>query len=191
MEKFMESKTALNLHTSFAAETQARTRYNFFANRAREEGYVQIGKLFDEIADQEMEHALQFFKFFNGGELPINWVFPSGGIEDTRTNLLAAADLEAHVGSEMYVRFAEIALEEGHTRAADAFYAIMVSEKHHEALFRHLAAKMDAGQLYHSEEDVRWRCLGCGYVHQGMDAPDRCPACVRPRDYFEPVHEVE
>ncbi|MCG8531084.1 MAG: rubrerythrin family protein [Desulfovibrionales bacterium] len=190
MGEFRKTKTALNLHTSFAAEAQARTRYNFFANRARDEGYVQIGKLFDEIADQEMEHALRFFKFFNGGELPVNWLFPSGVIEDTRSNLLSSADLEAHVGGEMYTRFAEIALEEGLTRAADTFSSIMVSEKHHEALFRDLASKMEAGRLYHREEEVRWRCLGCGYIHQGRTAPDRCPACVRPRDYFEHIHEL-
>ncbi|MEX1300703.1 MAG: rubrerythrin family protein, partial [Desulfotignum sp.] len=90
MGKFRESQTAINLHTSFAAEAQARTRYNFFADKARDEGYVQIGKLFDETAQQEFEHALRFFKFFNGGELTINWHFPTGVIEDTRANLLSS-----------------------------------------------------------------------------------------------------
>ncbi|MCG8564586.1 MAG: rubrerythrin family protein [Desulfobacterales bacterium] len=189
MGKFRESRTALNLHTAFAAEAQARSRYNFFADKAREDGFIQIGKLFDEVADQEQEHALRFFKFFNGGELPVNWVFPTGVIADTQANLLASADLEAHVGGEMYARFAEIALEEGFGRAADTFSAIMVSEKHHESLFRYLAAEIAADRVFHRDEDVRWRCLGCGYIHQGHDAPDKCPACVKPRGYFEQLLE--
>ena len=139
MGKFRESRTAVNLHTSFAAEAQARTRYNFFANKAKDEGYVQISKLFDETAAQEFEHALRFFKFFNSGELTINWHFPAGVIEDTRSNLLSSAELENYVGNDMYAKFAEIDRKEGFARAADTFDAIIVAENHHEKLFRHLA----------------------------------------------------
>ncbi len=185
MGKFRESQTAVNLHTSFAAEAQARTRYNFFANRAREEGFVQIAKIFDETADQEFEHALRFFKFFNGGELPVNWSFPTGVIEDTHANLLSAAELERYVGDEMYAMFAKTAQEEGYQRAADTFHAIIVSEKHHEKLYLHLAQNIESGKSFCREEEVTWRCLSCGYLHKGSDAPDKCPACVKPTGYFE------
>jgi rubrerythrin len=185
MGKFRESQTAINLHTSFAAEAQARTRYNFFANKAREEGFIQIAKIFDETADQEFEHALRFFKFFNGGELTINWSFPTGVIESTHANLLSAAELERYVSDDMYANFAKTALKEGYQRAADTFYAIMVSEKHHEKLYLHLADNIVSGRNFQREEEKTWRCLSCGYLHMGKDAPDKCPACVKPKGYFE------
>ena len=185
MGKFRESQTAINLHTSFAAEAQARTRYNFFANKAREEGFIQIAKIFNETADQEFEHALRFFKFFNGGELTINWSFPTGVIEGTHANLLSAAELERYVSDDMYANFAKTALEEGYQRAADTFYAIMVSEKHHEKLYLHLADNIASDRNFRREDEKTWRCLSCGYLHKGKDAPDKCPACVKPRGYFE------
>ncbi len=189
MGKFRESQTAVNLHTSFAAEAQARTRYNFFATRAREEGYIQIGKLFDETADQEFEHALRFFKFFNGGELTINWHFPTGVIESTHANLLSSADLEAYVGNDMYAGFAKTARQEGFVRAADTFDAIIVAENHHEKLFRHLAKNIASQRVFQDEMQIQWRCLGCGYIHTGKTAPDKCPACVRPAGWFERLCE--
>ncbi len=189
MGKFRESKTAVNLHTSFAAEAQARTRYNFFANKARDEGYIQIGKLFDETADQEYEHALRFFKFFNGGELTINWPFPTGVIEDTHANLLSSADLEAYVGNDMYLGFAKTARQEGFIRAADTFDAIIVAENHHEKLFRHLAENIASKKVLQDDMPIRWRCLGCGYIHEGKTVPDKCPACVRPAGWFERLCE--
>jgi len=189
MGKFRESQTAVNLHTSFAAEAQARTRYNFFANRAREEGYIQIGKLFDETAAQEFEHALRFFKFFNGGELTINWHFPTGVIENTHANLLSSAKLEAYVGKDMYAGFAETARQEGFARAADTFDAIIVAENHHEKLFRHLAENIASRRVFEDEAQIRWRCLGCGYIHTGKTVPDKCPACVRASGWFERLCE--
>lgn len=185
MGKFRESRTAINLHTSFAAEAQARTRYNFFANKARDEGFIQIAKIFDETADQEFEHALRFFKFFNGGELPINWSFPTGVIQDTHANLLSAAELERYVSDEMYAAFALTAGEEGYERAQDTFLAIMVAEKHHEKLYLHLADNIASGRSFSRDQAKTWRCLSCGYIHTGKEAPDKCPACVKPRGYFE------
>lgn len=185
MGKFRDSRTAINLHTSFAAEAQARTRYDFFAARAGEEGLAQIAKLFRETADQEFEHALRFFKFFNGGDLPVNWSFPAGVIQTTHENLLASAALENHVGNEMYARFAREAEEEGYARAADTFNAIIVSENHHEALFLHLADNLEQGRCFSRETECKWRCLSCGYIHSGKSAPDKCPACVKPAGNFE------
>lgn len=185
MGKFRESRTAANLQTSFAAEAQARTRYDFFAARAEDEGYIQIAKLFRETANQEFEHALRFFKFFNGGEMPVNWSFPSGVIQTTRENLLSSAELERHVGNDMYARFAEEADAEGFARAADTFNAIIVSENHHEKLFRHLADNIATGKCFSREQETAWRCLSCGYIHTGREAPEKCPACVKPAGYFE------
>ena len=185
MVKFRQSQTAINLHTSFAAETQARTRYDFFANKAREEGYIQIAKIFEETAGQEFEHALRFFKFFNGGELEIKWTFPTGVIKDTRANLLSAAALEKYVSEDMYAKFAIIAREEGFERAEDTFNNIIVAEKHHEKLYLELAQNIALDRVFQKDEEKDWRCLSCGYIHTGKSAPKKCPACVKPAGFFE------
>ena len=185
MVSFRDSRTARNLQISFSAEAQARSRYNFFARRAEDDGYIQIARLFDETADQEHEHGLRFFKFFNGGELETTWSFPTGVIEDTRSNLLSSAELELYVHGTMYKGFADIAREEGFKRAADTFDAISVAERHHEELFRALAANIDSGKVFTRDKACVWKCIGCGYLHTGKEAPDKCPACVRKRSYFE------
>jgi rubrerythrin len=185
MVSFRESRTAKNLLTSFAAEAQARSRYNFFADQAREEGLIQIGGLFDETAAQEHEHALRFFKFFNGGELEIQWSFPAGVIKDTHANLIASAELELFVHDSMYKGFAVIAREEGFERAADTLDAISVAEKHHEQLFRELAENIVTDRTFVRDVEKVWRCINCGYLHTGTAAPEKCPACVKPRGYFE------
>ncbi len=185
MIKFRESRTAVNLHTSFAAETQARTRYDFFAAKAREEGYIQIAKIFDETAAQEYEHALRFFKFFNGGELEIKWSFPTGVIKDTRSNLLSAAALEKYVAEDMYAGFAKVAAEEGFARAEDTLNNIIVSEKHHEKFYLELAKNIETDRIFSRDEEKVWRCLSCGYIHTGKAAPKKCPACVKPTGFFE------
>ncbi|MEE4314875.1 MAG: rubrerythrin family protein [Desulfofustis sp.] len=184
MGSFRESRTSRNLLISYSAEAQARTRYNFFARRAEEDGYIQVARIFDETAAQEYEHALRFFKFFNGGELEITWRFPAGVIEDTRANLLSAAELERFVHEEMYREFARIAHDEGLARAADTFDAISVAERHHEELFRGLADNIAGDRVFARSDERIWKCLGCGYLHRGREAPDKCPACVRPQGYF-------
>ncbi len=184
MGRFFESRTAKNLLISYSAESQARTRYNIFARRAEDEGYIQIARLFDETADQEYEHALRFFKFFTGGELETAWTFPAGAIEDTRSNLLSSAALEQYVGNEMYRGFSEIAVEEGFQRAADTWDAIIVSEQHHRKMFLELAENMAVDRVFKRDEPTFWKCLSCGYIHHGNEAPDKCPACVKPKGYF-------
>ena len=189
MVKFRESQTAKNLHISFAAETQARTRYDFFANKARDDGYIQIAKIFTETADQEFEHALRFFKFFNGGELEMKWVFPTGVIKDTRANLLSAAALEQYVSQDMYAKFALIARDEGFERAEDTFNNIIVAEEHHKKLYLELADNIARERVFQKEEEQVWRCLSCGYLHTGKSAPAKCPACVKPTGYFELLYK--
>jgi rubrerythrin len=185
MVKFRESQTAKNLLISYAFESQANTRYRFFANTAEAEGYVQIAGIFDETAEQEFEHALRFFKFFNGGELEITASFLTGVIKNTYENLLASAELEKKVGSEMYPQFSRIARDEKFDRAADLWDAIIVAEKYHEKSFLELAENIKKGMVFSREQEVVWRCQNCGYLHTGKDAPEKCPACVRPTDFFE------
>lgn len=189
MVKFRDSQTAKNLHISFAAETQARTRYNFFAIKARKEGYFQIAKIFDETAEQEFEHALLFFKYFNGGELEVKWTFPTGVISDTRANLLSAAALEKYVSEDMYAKFAEIARSEGFERAEDTFNNIIVSEVHHEKLYLELAENIATDTVFSKDDERVWRCLSCGFLHNGTAAPKKCPACMKPIGYFELLYE--
>lgn len=184
MASFRDSRTAKNLLLSFSAESQARTRYNFFAEQARGENLIQIARIFDETAEQEYEHALRFFKFFNGGELEITGIFPAGVIKDTWANLLASAELELYVHDKMYKVFADVAEEEDFQRAADTFYAINVAEKHHEEMFRELAENLATGRAFKRDPGTVWKCLGCGYLHEGPTPPDKCPACVKPPGYF-------
>jgi rubrerythrin len=187
--KFIESQTAKNLLTSFAGESQARNRYTYFARKAKEEGYVQIADIFEETANHECEHALRFFKFFNGGELEVAWSFPAGAIRSTYDNLIASADGERYEHTEMYPGFARIAREEGFERAAETWDAISVSEKQHEKRYRDLAGNIKVDRVFSREQKTVWRCLNCGYLHIDKEAPEKCPACVHPKGYFELLGE--
>lgn len=185
MGKFRESRTAKNLLISYAFESQATTRYIFFSNKAKEDGYIQISNIFKEIADQELEHALRFFKFFNGGELEVTSRFLTGVIKTTYDNLMASADLENHVHTELYPGFAKIGREEGFDRAADFWDAISIAEAQHEKTFLGLADNLNTGRIFKRRQKRVWRCSNCGYIHEGENAPDKCPACVRPIGFFE------
>jgi rubrerythrin len=185
MGKFKDSRTAKNLLTSFAFESQASARYHFFADKAHKDDLIQIAALFEETAFQEREHALRFFKFFNGGELEITASFKTGVIQTTYENLMSSADLEKHVHTILYPGFAGVAREENYIRAADTWDAIIVAEIQHEKTFLALAENIQTGKLFKRKESMRWRCLNCGYIHEGMYAPDKCPACVRSTGHFE------
>ena len=189
MGKFRDSQTARNLMLSFAGESQARNRYTYFSRQAFEEGFVQIADIFEETANQECEHALRFFKFFNGGELEITGSFPSGAIQSTYDNLVAAADGERFEHSQLYPGFAQVAREEKFERAADTWDAISVSERQHEKRYRELAANLLADRVFARKEQAVWRCRNCGYLHTGNEAPLKCPACVMPQGYFELLAE--
>jgi len=185
MGKFRESRTAKNLLISYAFESQATTRYIFFSNKAKEDGYIQISNIFKEISDQELEHALRFFKFFNGGELEVTSSFLTGVVKTTYDNLIASADLEKHVHTELYPGFAKIGREEGFDRAADFWDAISIAEAQHEKTFLALADNLKTGRIFNRNEKRVWRCSNCGYIHEGENAPEKCPACVRPIGFFE------
>jgi len=187
--KFRESRTAKNLLISYAFESQATTRYTFFANRAKEDGYIQIAEIFRETADQECEHALRFFKFFNGGELEVTARFLTGVIKTTPENLMSSAELEHFVHTELYPGFAEIARDEGFIKAAEFWDAISVAEKQHEKNFLTLAENLKTGSVFKRKTKMVWQCRNCGYIHDGKTPPDKCPACVKPANYFELLAE--
>ena len=183
------SKTEKNLMAAFAGESQARNRYTFFSSKARKEGFRQIAEVFEETANQEREHAKRLFKFMPGGEVEITGSFPSGVIGSTAENLKAAARGENHEWTEMYPSFAKVAREEGFEAIANVFASIAIAEKQHEKRYLALAKNIEDGKVFRKDEPVVWRCLNCGYLHEGTDAPDVCPACDHPQAHFELLGE--
>ena len=179
------SQTEKNLLAAFAGESQARNRYTYFASQAKKEGYVQISAIFEETANQEKEHAKREFKFLKGGEVEITAAFPAGVIGSTIDNLKAAAAGEHYETTEMYPDFAKVADDEGFGEIAKAFRSIAVAEKRHEDRYVALARNIADGVVFKREKPVRWVCRNCGYVHEGPEAPDVCPACVHPKSHFE------
>jgi rubrerythrin len=187
--EFKGSKTEKNVLTAFAGESQARNRYTYFASKARNEGYVQIGDIFEETSNQEREHAKRFFKLLQGGEGEVHAYFPAGVIGTTAENLAAAAAGERNEWSEMYPGFAAIAREEGFAEVAQAFDAISVAEKQHMKRYLDLKANIDAGRVFKRDKAVVWRCRNCGYLHTGTEAPKTCVACQHPQAHYELLGE--
>jgi len=183
------TKTERNLLTAFAGESQARNRYTYFASQARKEGYEQISAIFLETADNEKEHAKRLFKFLEGGKVEISAAFPAGVIGDTKENLKAAAAGENYEHTQMYPEFARIAEEEGFEEIASVFRAIAVAEKQHEKRYLGLLKNIEEGKVFKKDKVVKWKCRNCGYIHEGTEAPEECPACAHPRAYFELLAE--
>ncbi|MDR0542341.1 MAG: rubrerythrin family protein [Dysgonamonadaceae bacterium] len=181
------TRTEQNLLKAFAGESQARTRYTFFASVAKKEGYEQIAGVFLETADQEKEHAERFFKFLEGGMLEITASYPAGAIGTTAQNLLAAAEGEHEEWEILYREFAEIAREEGFLQVATAFKMIATVEVQHEIRYRKLLANLLEGKVFEKDEEIEWQCRNCGYVHKGKGAPKTCPSCLHSQAYFEPM----
>ena len=179
------TQTEKNLLAAFAGESQARNRYTYFASQARKEGYEQIAAIFTETADQEKEHAKREFKFLEGGEVEITAAFPAGVIGSTLENLKEAAAGEHYEHTEMYPGFAEVADKEGFAEIATVFREIAVAEKRHEGRYRALAKNITEGTVFKREKPVRWVCRNCGYVHEGTEPPEVCPACAHPQSYCE------
>ncbi len=183
------TRTEKNILTAFAGEAQARNRYTYYASTARKEGYVQIADIFEETANQEKEHAKRLFKLLEGGEVEITAAFPAGVIGTTAENLKAAAMGENYEWTDMYPTFAKVAREEGFPEIADIFEAIAVAEKQHEKRFKALQANVEAGKVFKKDQVVIWRCRNCGYLHEGEEAPELCPACAHPQAHFELLAE--
>jgi rubrerythrin len=183
------TQTEKNLLTAFAGESQARNRYTYFASQAKKDDYVQISAIFEETANQEKEHAKRLFKFLEGGEAQVTASFPAGVIGTTLENLYEAAAGENYEHSTMYPEFAKTAMEEGFKDIAEVFMAIAVAEKQHEKRYKDLAANIEADRVFKREKTVTWRCRNCGYLHEGEQAPDECPACAHAKAHFELLGE--
>jgi len=189
MKSIKGTKSEKNLLTAFAGESQARNRYTYFSSQAKKEGYEQIAGFFLETADNEKEHAKRIFKFLEGGEAEVATVFPAGIIGDTSANLRAAAAGENHEHSVMYPEFARIADEEGFTTVAAVFRAIAVAERQHEKRYLGLLENIGKARVFRREAPRKWKCRNCGYIHEGADAPAKCPACDHAQAYFELLEE--
>lgn len=189
MKSLKGTKTEKNILTAFAGESQARNRYTFFASKAKKEGYVQISRTFEETANQEKEHAKRLFKFLEGGDVEIMAAFPAGVIGTTEENLLAAAQGEDHEWQEMYPEFAQVANEEGFPEIAAVMLNIAVAEKQHAKKYKGLRDNILNKKVFKKDQKVRWVCLNCGFVHEGDNAPEKCPACAHEQGYFEVLAE--
>ena len=185
MKSLKGTQTEKNLLIAFAGESQARNRYTYFASQAKKDGYVEMQKAFEEIANQEKEHAKRLFKFLEGGNVEITASYPAGVIGSTLDKLKAAAAGENEEYSDMYPSFADVADAEGFPAIAAVMRNIAVAEKHHEERFLAFAAAIEAGTVFKSDKPRVWRCQNCGYVHEGLEAPESCPACAHPREYFQ------
>ncbi|MEN6622285.1 MAG: rubrerythrin [Smithella sp.] len=183
------SQTEKNLLAAFAGESQARNRYTFFASAAKKEGYEQISRIFLETADNEKEHAKVFFKYLEGGEVEITAAYPAGVVGNTKANLEAAAAGEQMEWTTLYAEFAKIAKEEGFPEVCLSFEEIAKVEKFHEGRYRKLAQNIAENESFKKKKSVKWHCINCGYVHEGPEAPNECPACKHPQSYYEVLAE--
>jgi rubrerythrin len=185
MKSIKGTKTEKNLLASFAGESQARNRYTYFASVAKKAGYEQISAIFLETADNEKEHAKRFFKYLEGGDVQIQAAFPAGVIGDTAGNLLAAANGENEEWTKLYKEAEETARKEGFEEIAVQFKEIAEVEEEHEKRYRKLLKNIKDNSVFKKPSAVKWKCRNCGYVHEGKDAPDKCPACLHPQAYYE------
>jgi rubrerythrin len=179
------SQTEKNLLAAFAGESQARTRYTFFASVARKEGYEQIGGIFQETADNEKEHAELFFKHLKGGMTEVTAAYPAGVIGATAENLLAAADGEKMEWGTLYPNSADVADKEGFQDIARTFRGVAKVESYHERRYRKLLANVESGKVFKKDASIKWKCRNCGHVYEGNEAPSKCPVCEHPKSYFE------
>ena len=189
MKSIKGTQTEKNLLAAFAGESQARMRYTYFASKAKKEGYEQIASIFQETADNEKEHAEVFFKHLQGGDVEITAAYPAGVIGTTTENLLAAAQGEKMEWGTLYPDFAETAQKEGFPMVAHSFKKIAEVEAYHEKRYRKLLENVKNGKVFKKDKSIKWKCRNCGYVHEGSEAPDVCPACQHPQSYYEVWNE--
>jgi rubrerythrin len=185
MKSLKGTQTEQNLLKSFAGESQARMRYNYFAKKAKKEGLEQIAAIFEETAINEKAHAKRFFNFLEGGMVEITATYPAGIVGTTLENLKASAEGENEEWVELYPHFAEVAEKEGFKEIAVAYRKIAEVEKAHEETFRKLFDNLENGHVFKRENKIVWKCRNCGFLHEGEAAPKLCPACLHPQSYFE------
>lgn len=173
MAEIKGTKTEKNLNAAFAGESQARVKYQFYASKAKKEGYEQIAAIFQETSDNEKEHAKIWYKLLHDG------------VADTMTNLKDAAAGENYEYTDMYKKFADEAREEGFNEIADLFEKVGEIERHHEERYLKLVKNIEEGMVFKGDGVTVWKCRNCGYIHIGDSAPEVCPVCNHPQSYFE------
>jgi rubrerythrin len=183
--EFKGSQTEKNLLAAFAGESQARTKYTFFASAAKKEGFEQISAIFQETSDNEKEHAQLFFKLLKGGPVEIRATYPAGIIGTTAQNLKAAAEGEKFEWGTLYPGFGEVAEKEGFMDAARTFRQVAKVEAYHERRYLKLLANVEQGRVFKREASTKWKCRNCGYIFEGPEPPEKCPVCEHPRSYYE------
>ena len=181
--------TEQNLLKAFAGECQAKNRYEFFAEKAKEEGYEQIAAIFEKTALQEQSHAKQFFKFLEGGAIEITSVFATCLSIQTTANLKTAIVEENNEWSTLYPLYSAIAKEEGFPAISAIFLCIARVEARHEIRFKKLLQRIGDETIFHRDQHIQWECRKCGYIHEGLQPPQVCPACQHPQGYFEEMEE--
>lgn len=172
--KYSGTKTEENLKKALAGESEARNKYDFYASKAKKDGYEQIAAIFAETASNEKEHAKMWYKELHGG-----------AVEDTETNLQAAADGENYEWTDMYKGFAETAREEGFLELAEKFEQVAAIEKTHEERYLKLLKNVKDGKVFSKDGERIWVCRNCGHIVIGKEAPEVCPVCAHPKAYFE------
>ena len=189
MTSLKGTRTEKNILKAFAGESQARNRYTYYASQAKKEGFIQISNFFEETANHEKAHAKSLYKLLEGGEVEITDSFPAGKIGTTAENLKGAAAGENHEWTTMYPEFANIAEEEGFPAVAVIMRSIAKAEKMHETRYLALLANIEAEKVFKKDAPVKWKCNNCGYIYEGTDAPEMCPACAHPKKHFEVLAE--
>ena len=179
------TRTEHNLLASFAGESQARSRYTLFAEKAREEGYEQIAAVFMEPAEQELSHARQFFSLLEGGTVEITAGYPAGVVGDTKKNLAEAAAGEREEWGDLYENFAKTAQDEGFPQIANTFRLVAKVEQVHEARYVKLLERLESGTEFEEPEPIEWQCRRCGFTITAKAAPKRCPVCGADPGWFQ------
>lgn len=189
MAELKGSKTEQNLLKAFAGESQARNRYTYFAKQAKKEGYEQIAAIFEETAENEKEHAKVFFKHLEGGMVEITAAYPAGVIKTTEENLLEAAEGEKMEWGTLYPDFGKTAEEEGFPEIAHSFRYIAKVEAQHEKRYRSLLENVKENKVFKRNKSMKWKCRNCGFIYEGEEPPQKCPACQHPQSYYEILAE--
>lgn len=189
MAELKGTKTEQNLLKAFAGESQARNKYTYFSKQAKKEGYEQIAAIFSETAENEKEHAKVFFKHLQGGMVEITAAYPAGVIGTTEENLLEAAEGEKMEWGTLYPDFAQIAEDEGFPEVANSFRNIAKVEAEHEKRYRTLLKNVKEDKVFKRDQSMKWKCRNCGFIYEGPEPPQICPACQHPQSYYELLAE--
>ena len=185
------TRTEKNLVVAYMAESSAYSRYTFYAGQAEKENYFPIQRVFQETAANELRHAKIYFKYLQGGSVPVELPVDAGVIGTTAENLETAAKEERYEGVELYKKAADVAEEEGFDEIASHFRAIAEIEEHHRRRFLHYLKQVKEGTVWKRDKPIVWKCLVCGYEYKGTEPPAECPACDHPREHYMAMDYVE